>query len=340
MITVTPKQAKELLVKAIKAKVVPSITSSPGLAKSSIVKEIAEEFNLKLIDIRLAQCEPTDLLGLVSYTKDKERFKYAPSTLFPLENDSIPKGYSGFLIFLDEMNGASKAVQLASYRLILDRQIGEHNLHPNTAIICAGNLITDKAIVSRMSTAMQSRLVHLQMEASVPEWIDWALVNDIDHRIISYIGFSPKSLHNFNPDHNDHTFPCPRTWEMLSNIIKNESTISVDLLPLIVGTISEVEARQFKVYIEICNELPTIEEILSSPKTAKLTKEPAILYAVSGLVSHNLSTNTGDSLLKYIDRMPLEFQIITLQQAIKKDPKIISLKSIKDWININKSEIL
>jgi len=58
---VSPKQARELVVDIIKAKLVPMLTSSPGLGKSSIVKDIANEFGLKLIDIRLSQVDPTEL---------------------------------------------------------------------------------------------------------------------------------------------------------------------------------------------------------------------------------------------------------------------------------------
>ena len=48
----------------IKAKIVPLIQSSPGVGKSSIVHQIAEKYNLKLIDLRLASSDPTDLSGL------------------------------------------------------------------------------------------------------------------------------------------------------------------------------------------------------------------------------------------------------------------------------------
>jgi Protein of unknown function (DUF815). len=49
---------------AVKSGVVPFIQGSPGIGKSDIVKQVANKYKLKLIDIRLSQCDPTDLCGL------------------------------------------------------------------------------------------------------------------------------------------------------------------------------------------------------------------------------------------------------------------------------------
>lgn len=129
---------------------------------------------------------------------------------FPIEGDPIPHGYSGWLLFLDEATSAPPAIQAAAYKLILDRMVGSHHLHKNVAIVCAGNLETDNAIVQPMSTALQSRLVHMELVIDHQEWIDWAVQNDIDHRITSFIGFKPSALFTFTPDHTDKTYACPR----------------------------------------------------------------------------------------------------------------------------------
>ena len=59
--TITTVTAPELLTDIMMAGHVPMLTSSPGLGKSSIAAQIAKKHNLKLIDIRLAQSDPTDL---------------------------------------------------------------------------------------------------------------------------------------------------------------------------------------------------------------------------------------------------------------------------------------
>ncbi len=56
--------------------------------KSPVVKRLAAHFNMKLIDIRLAQCEPSDLLGFPQIVNGKA--SYVPMDTFPLEDDPLP----------------------------------------------------------------------------------------------------------------------------------------------------------------------------------------------------------------------------------------------------------
>ena len=57
----------------LRAGLVPLVRGSPGLGKSSMAKNLADKFNLKLVDIRLAQYEPTDLNGFPFPDYDKGR---------------------------------------------------------------------------------------------------------------------------------------------------------------------------------------------------------------------------------------------------------------------------
>ena len=175
--------------------------------KSAITHQLGEEYSLELIDVRLSQCDPTDLNGFPSM--GKTRATYMPMDIFPLEDTAIPKGKKGFLVFLDEFNSASMAVQAASYKLILDRQVGQRKLHSNTIIIAAGNMAGNNAIVNRLGTAMQSRLIHLELVSDVLIWLKWAASAGIDPRVMAYVHHNPEDFHRFDPNHNDKTFACP-----------------------------------------------------------------------------------------------------------------------------------
>ena len=53
MFEVNTKQLKEAMIRDFKVGLVPMVASSPGMGKSDVVKNIAEEFKLKLIDSKL-----------------------------------------------------------------------------------------------------------------------------------------------------------------------------------------------------------------------------------------------------------------------------------------------
>lgn len=60
-ITVSPKEAIEFVETVLRARRVPFLRGSPGIGKTDIAHTVAENYNLQLIDMRLSQCDPTDL---------------------------------------------------------------------------------------------------------------------------------------------------------------------------------------------------------------------------------------------------------------------------------------
>lgn len=109
---VTLNVAKDMVTQIIREGLVPMVAGSPAVGKSSIIHQIAQEYNLKVIDMRLSQCDPTDLLGLPMLTTGRADF--APPLTFPIEGDPIPEGYSGWILFLDEFSSAPRGVQAAA----------------------------------------------------------------------------------------------------------------------------------------------------------------------------------------------------------------------------------
>lgn len=325
----TPSQVKSNAIKVIVAGRVPFIQSSPGIGKSSLVREIASEGNLELIDLRLSQCAPEDLQGLPMKTmiNGVEKASFMPFNTFPLSTDPLPKGKSGWLLFLDEFNSASKSVQAASYKLVLDGLVGNHKLHPKVAIVCAGNLQTDKAIVNPMSTAMQSRLVHLLMQISKDEWIDWANLNGVDYRVTGFIEFQPNKLHMFRPDHQEMTFPCPRTWEFTSDLIKPEATVA-PLLALLAGTVGPGVAMEFVTFCEEFTRIPKLSAIVSDPVNTMVPSELSTRFAVLTMLMANSDMGNIKKVVQYVARFRPDEQIIFYRGVLNRDQKLRDVNEV------------
>jgi hypothetical protein len=330
-------QAIGIITKAIRAKLVPMLVGSPGCGKSQIVHQIAETFNLKVIDLRLSQCDPCDLMGFPKITGNKAG--YVPMDTFPIEGDALPEGRNGWLLFLDEFNGAAPAVQAAAYKVVLDRMVGQHHIHKNVAIVCAGNLETDGAIVQPMSTALQSRLVHLELSVDNKEWLDWAAGANLDHRISSFIRFKPGMLYTFTPEHTDKTYACPRTWEFVHRALGVSEIGEPETLPLLSGTLSEGVAREFITFCRIFDSLPKMADIIASPKEVVMPKEPSILFALTGAISHNAAVGTIAPLMEFVERMPIEFQVVCLRETMRRNKEMISQPAIQKWVAKSAAEL-
>ena len=323
-------QAVRMITAAIKARVVPMLLGSPGTGKSQIVYQIADAYNLKVIDIRLSQCDPTDLAGFPEIRNGKA--DYAPMAHFPIEGDPLPPGYSGWLLFLDEATSAPPAIQAASYKLVLDRMIGTHKLHKNVAMVLAGNLETDGAIVHAMSTALQSRLLHLELVVDQKEWLDWAAGHLKSHHIPDFIKFKPGLLYTFSANHTDNTYACPRTWEFADRLLGVLDEDSPDMLPTLAGTISEGVAREFIAFRKVYASLLKPHEIAADPEGVRVPTEPSIIWALTGSLSHNMNEDNASQLMKFIARLPDEFQVVTIREISRKHLGMKKHPAIVKWI--------
>ena len=210
--------------------------------------------------------------------------------------------------------------------------IGTFHLHSNVAIVCAGNLETDNAIVQPMSTAMQSRLVHLELIVDHKEWVDHAATMGWDHRITSHINFKPGNLFTFKPDHTDHTYGCPRTWEFTNRLMSVVDTDSPEFLPMLAGTLSEGLAREFVTFCKIEASLPKTIDIITKPETITVPSEPSILFALTGSIAHNANKDNYDQLMKYINRLPVEFQVVCNRETVRRNKSLVSHPALQKWI--------
>ena len=329
----TPRQTREFALDCLYAGLVPFIQGSPGVGKSAIMQSIADELDLLLIDHRLSTSAPEDLSGLPRF--DKDGFAYfAPfADLFPLAGRDLPinpktgQAYAGWLLFLDEFNSAPKSVQAAAYKLVLDRKVGQYSLHEFCLVACAGNLSTDRAITNPLSTAMQSRLVHIEMQHDFEEWLlDVALKQNYDQRVIAYLSQYPDRLMDFSPSHSEKTFCCPRTWEFMERLIQGKEVLSRKV-PLYAGTITSGVAADFVQFCKVYNDMPKFEDIIGSPETFPVPTDLSLRWAVVTSLLQNVKEKNLDDIAKYVDRMDTSFRILFYRSVMVRNPELRHVKA-------------
>jgi MoxR-like ATPase len=181
---VGPKSAKRAIRKAIKVRRPVFLWGPPGIGKSDLVKQIGEEADREVIDVRLALWEPTDIKGIPYYNADQGKMVWAPPSELPVDEDSTA------IIFLDELNSAPPAVQAAAYQLILNRRVGTYKLPKGVDIVAAGNREGDRGVTYRMPAPLANRFVHIEMKVDFDDFQDWATLNKVHPEVVGYVGFA------------------------------------------------------------------------------------------------------------------------------------------------------
>jgi hypothetical protein len=192
----------------------------PGVGKSEAVRSWCEINDLKLYDVRLPLLDPIDLRGIGVPDLGRNQCRWLPPEFIPNQEKSV--------LFLDEISAATPAVQAAAYQLTLDSRIGEMELPPDCRVIAAGNRESDQSISYQMPSPLANRFIHFEIGIDVVSWRKWALQNQIDPRIISFLILNPQSLCKIKESNSGQAWPSPRSWGYASEVLK--STLNVDYM--------------------------------------------------------------------------------------------------------------
>lgn len=122
------------------------------------------------------------------------------------------------------------------------------------------------------------------------------------------------------------------TWEFANRLLQITDISSPSMLPMLAGTVSEGVAREFLTFCKIYQSLPTIEALISSPKTIVVPSEPSILFALTGTISHHASMDNFDSLMEFVNRLPVEFQVVCIRETVRRNKAMMAHPSVQKWI--------
>jgi ATPase family associated with various cellular activities (AAA) len=294
----------------------------PGCGKSSLVRLVANELKLDLLDVRATLLDPVDLRGLPTVADG--RAEWCPPAFLPRDGAG--------LLLLDELAQAMPAVQAACLQLVLDRQLGEYTLPDGWSVVAASNRAEDRAGTHRLISPLLNRFVHLDLDVSAEDWQQWAVTANVAPEVRAFLRFRPGLLFQFEPAANPRAFPTPRSWQFVSDVLA--ATPEALLHRVAAGCVGDGPAAEFAGFLRLYRELPDVGQALSHPETTPVPKEPAVLYALVGALVETCRQDAAPlaNFVTYAIRMPDEFALLALRDALAINPKLVALPKVQQWI--------
>jgi AAA domain (dynein-related subfamily) len=292
---------------------------SPGVGKSQIVAQVAAGLGVRLIDIRAVLLDPVDLRGLPLVEQGKAAWA-TPAFL--------PEAGAGIL-FLDELNAAPPLVQAACYQLVLDRALGEYRLPDGWTVFAAGNHEADRAVTSRMSSALANRFVHLRFDPDLDDWSRWAMgPGDLRSEVVAFLRWRPELLDQFEPT--EKAFPSPRAWASVSHILAATPPVETEFA-LYEGTVGRGAAIEFTGFLRVFRALPSLDGILLNPATAAVPDEPSALCAVATGLARRVTDQNFAAVSQYADRLAREYGTLLVKSATARLPGLVHHPAFTRW---------
>lgn len=274
---------------------------APGIAKSSVVEQVAKQLNFKLIDIRLTQMEPTDLRGIpVPFKDDAGRayVEWAVPMLLPKRDagertstivDEFGHKYDGAIILLDELPNAAPSVQAGSYQIVLDGALGEWTCPDNVIVMAAGNRDTDKGSTFKMPTPLMNRFTHIEMTVDFMDFQTYALQSGFHKAVVGYLTAFKHELFQFEPTSASRGFPTPRSWESVSDILRGDPNLpEMVQLALISGAVGDGVAVKFLEYRKNAEAMPAAIDILDGKVKELKRTDVSLCYALTTAMCYEL----------------------------------------------------
>lgn len=338
------------------------VLGSPGGGKTSVVRSEAGAANAAFIaSPPLPTLDPTDLRGIprIETIDGVPRTVWSVPDFLPMAPPASDSGLG--VILYDDFTTAPPAVQAPFYQLWLEGHLGNYKMPGGWIQFATGNYDTDRAGTHRSLTPMRSRWITLHLgsdpetfaRGAVRAWADGdgdvktlptlsARPRIIRPEIVAFIRFRPETLNQFNAD--ALSYPCERSWEIASDVLYAiEALGNVDGSvehALLAGCVGMGAAAELLGFLRHARSLPDIDSIIRHPKKAIVPKEPAALYAVAAALARKASVENFAAVVEYLGRIPKEFQVFSVRDAITRDGKIAKTKSFVDWSVDNQGVIV
>lgn len=318
-----------------------AIHGAPGIGKSQIVAQAAAACNLPCVVKNLADEDPGVFGGLTFPMGD---------TTVRLKPDWYPSVPS--VLFFDEYLQAPQLLQNITAPLINvgDRILAQKwPLPPGSMVFLAMNRRQDRAATHEMPEHIKNRCIHIELVEDVNDFIAHGDTIGMNEIIMLFMKFKPALLHMHDPKKSGNTardmaYPTPRSWQFLNSMME---TGLFDLPPsihteVITGIIGEGAQSEFLAFMTQFRELSAKyhpDKIIAAPTTHAIPSEmeASITHTLMGILGRISNARNFDAVVTYLMRLPPEFAITGINNAIAKTPTLKETPAYIRWATAHPS---
>lgn len=277
--------------------ITPHLIGPPGIGKSTLVREWAEEkakqLDKKFVDFdtltpqdveeilekpeehyifadkRLTGLDPVDLSGVPRPVNGSKYIMFLPLALAKLLNACAG------VLFLDEfLNESRPNMQAAAYRLVRDYKIGDIALNSKTLVVAASNSAEYSSLSNSIPKPLRDRFDFIEVDApSLEAWADWMDriygTEKWDRSILAYLHWKPSDfLANITDTVEDNGYEppaTPRGWSYVALAFaktkKEELRASIAKGKL--GRVGE------SLMAFLANKVPSFQELIKRPEVIR-----------------------------------------------------------------------
>ena len=322
------ESAVRLMRKSPKASVM--LHGAPGMGKSDACLQIADQLGIpaeRVLIVHVNNHDVVDFTGVPSVTGGETIFN--PTKMFHAFREGTGPG----LIVLEELAQSSMQMQTWVAGFVLERCTTTFKLDPEVRFVATGNRAQDRSGAKPLLGHLNDRFYHIDVDAALDDWCVWAMANGVDAMGIAFMRLRPQLLNAFDPARRSN--PTQRSWTKLFTEVPTDMPTDLYLV-LAEGKVGEGAAAEWVAARDMMSKMPSVDAIRLNPDRVEIPSEPSVKFAIATALAVTTEPDAFARDMQYIGRMPKEFQMVYITDALRLHPKLQLTKDFIGWAVANK----
>ncbi len=287
------------------------LLGAPGIGKTAIMAQVADELDLGLVDYSMTHHTRQSAIGLPFITKriygDREVdiSEYTMSEIIASIYESIERtGRKEGILFLDEINCVSETLMPMMLRFLQSKMLGNYRVPDGWVIASAGNPLEYNKSARSFDVVTMDRVKLIEVEPDLAAWREYAVASGAHPAVVSFLDMRPDAFYHMETKGRTREFVTARAWMDLSSMMRLYEKNGLEIDDALIGQYIQTPAiaADFCVYLRLFasySEDYRIGDILSgaaakegSPVLAKAARAGFDeRMALSGLLVDSLASH-------------------------------------------------
>lgn len=239
------------------------LIGAPGIGKTAIMEQIAQELNVGLVSYSMTHHTRQSALGLpfiekeefdgVEYSVSEYTMSEIIAAVYKLRKET---GYQEGILFLDEANCVSETLAPSMLQFLQYKVFGTHQIPRGWIVVTAGNPPEYNKSVREYDIVTWDRLKRVDVEPDFEVWKEYAYKKGIHGSILTFLEIKKNYFYVVETTVDRKSFVTARGWEDLSEMIKlyEKNNIAVDIKLVSQYLQNPQVAKEFAVYYDLYNK--------------------------------------------------------------------------------------
>ncbi len=260
------------------------LIGAPGIGKTAIMEQIAQELNVGLVSYSMTHHTRQSALGLPFISQeefDGKQYNVSEYTMseiiasvYKLKKET---GHNEGILFLDEVNCVSETLAPSMLQFLQYKVFGTHQIPHGWIVVTAGNPPEYNKSVREYDIVTWDRLKRVDVEPDYEVWKEYAYKKGIHGSILTFLEIKKNYFYVVETTVDRKSFVTARGWEDLSEMIKlyEQNNLAVNYKLVSQYLQNPQVAKEFSVYYDLYNKYKSdyqVMDILSGKATEEIKK--------------------------------------------------------------------